>query len=163
MVSTYGKEQGAEAMGEEEWERTEEKFARLVRLGGDERTPEHERNAACRAAVRMFRRGDMTVTSTGRWEALSRLVNRLLRTVADLREALPPEADTCRAPFNLNGKNGWQCCQCSSFNTSLVVHWRGFGFGGHRCTTCGHPRCDRPKPDAAWDPPTNPSARTYWR
>lgn len=142
------------------WEKTEEKFARLVRLGGDERTPEHERNAACRAAVRMFTKGEMTITSTGRWDALVLRIRRLISTVTELQESLPPNGPACRFPFNLNGKNGWQCCQCGSFNTSLVELWLGSLFSGQRCTMCGHQRCGRPKPDVAWNSPAYASRRS---
>jgi hypothetical protein len=114
-----------------EWERFEEKFASLVRLGGDERTPENERNNACKLAVAMFTKGDMTVVSTGRWESLMDLYRRMLAQVQ-----VPITRCTSK---NIRSRNGWQCCQCGTIQMSL---WIWIGFGRLKCAHCGHLRCD---------------------
>jgi hypothetical protein len=140
-------------MAEQDWEKVEERFANLVRLGGDPRTPDHERDNACRAAVAMFVDGKMTVTATGRWDAL-------IARIRSLMGAMPPQAHApghgCLAPFNLNGTNGWKCCRCGSFNTSLVVQFIGTRWLRHRCTMCGHERCDDVHLDPHWDPKRDP-------
>lgn len=114
------------------WSDVEERFASLVRLGGDERTPDHERSAACRAAIKMFTRGDMTVVSTGRWNALMDLYRRQV-------EVLPPDAVHCQGPFNIQGRNGWQCCKCRQFTTGSRGFWN---WNPDRCPQCGHLRCN---------------------
>jgi hypothetical protein len=133
-----------------DWERVEERCAKLIRLGGDPRTPEHERNAACRKVVEMFRKGDMEVTSTGRWEAVTVLVQGLLRGASDLHQATG--RDACQGPLNLGGKNGWRCCRCRAFNVQIVVTLRGSDPDPTPCRQCGHHRCDGLRTDPAWDP-----------
>ncbi len=139
------------------WEKVEERFASLMRLGGDPRTPDHERDAACRQAIRMFMNGKMTVTSTGRWTAVTKTVREMLHGAQALDAAIPADTQRCIAPYNLNGRNGWRCCKCKSLNVELVVHYQE-GFWRHsRCTTCLHVRCDRVSDhtDPAHDPPGN--------
>jgi len=115
-----------------DWEKTEERFANLVRLGGDERTPEHERNNACRLAIAMFTKGDMTVVSTGRWDSLMALYQRMLI------HAGSSSVIRCTSK-NVLSRNGWQCCQCGTVQMSL---WIWIGFGRSKCARCGHTRCD---------------------
>ena len=115
----------------ESWQKIEERFASLVRLGGDERTPDHERSAACRAAVAMFKKGDMEVVSAGRWASLMMLYRNMLLQVGVPRLKCSSE--------NVLGRNGWKCCQCGAIQMSL---WIFIGFSRARCGRCGHQRCD---------------------
>lgn len=115
-----------------DWERIEDKFAALVRLGGDPRTPENERNNACRLAVAMFTKGDMTVVSTGRWDSLMGLYQRMLIHTGS-------SSLTRCSSKNVMSRNGWQCCQCGTIQMSL---WIWIGLGRSKCARCGHTRCD---------------------
>jgi hypothetical protein len=117
-----------------DWEKTEERFASLVRLGGDERTPDHERSNACKAAVSMFTRGDMTVVSTGRWQSLMVLYRSMLTQVRPLTMRCTSE--------NVQGRNGWRCCQCGAVQMNLWI----WVFRRVHCALCGHERCDGPSP-----------------
>lgn len=49
----------------EAWEKEEQRFADLIKLGTDERTPDGERDAACRAACNMI-----AVKTISGWSAM---------------------------------------------------------------------------------------------
>ncbi len=70
------------------WTEVENTFEKLVRLGTDERTPEHERNNACRAACKMI--ADRTITGwhVERSNRLKAILDEVNRQMDRLRRRL---------------------------------------------------------------------------
>lgn len=67
------------------WTKDEDRFEKLVALGADERTPEHERNAACREACRMVADKKITGWAPARGRMLKRALEEIKNQTDRLR------------------------------------------------------------------------------
>ena len=70
------------------WTKDEEKFEKLVALGADERTPEHERNAACREACRMVADKKITGWALNRERMIKRAFEEIQKQADRIRRRL---------------------------------------------------------------------------
>lgn len=114
------------------WDKSEARFAQLIKLAGDKRTPANVRSNAALAAVKMCYDGVITGVQLERWEAIVSWAEHVEEQVQERREYVGrSDRRYCQHPYNLNGKNGWRCCSCLHFN---IMEFE-------RCTCCGHLIC----------------------
>lgn len=136
-----------------DWDRLEERFEALVALGADIRTPIHERTNACIKAVEMISKGQVRAIAKGRWDAVARWVQWAKRVLEEADHEVEHfvgrfSTNFCKYPFNLNGKNGWQCCRCGRFK-ALEMTVTGSYIWENTCQ-CGHIMCGRYEEKRNW-------------